>query len=55
MVVGENGSFVTQRQLPKMALIKPIITDEYLILTADSVPELKILIEPPKTKRNCRC
>ena len=54
MVVDENGSFVTQRQLPKMALITPLVSDGCLIITAEGMPELKVSIEPPTEKRNCR-
>ena len=54
MVVDEKGSFVTQRQLPKMALIKPVIKGDNLILTADGMPDLTVSIIPPSDKRNCR-
>ena len=34
MLVDENGSFLTQRQLPKMALIKLSVEGNYLVMSA---------------------
>ena len=34
MIVNEQGQFVTQRQLPKLATIQPILTAEGLLLTS---------------------
>lgn len=54
MVIDENGNFLTGRQLPKMLLIKPKVTKDYLILTADGQKDLKVPIKPPENLLNCR-
>jgi uncharacterized protein YcbX len=54
MVIDENGNFLTGRQLPKMLLIKPRVTKDYLILTADGQKDLKVPVKPPKNLLNCR-
>jgi len=40
MVVDATGAFRTQRELPRMALIHPQISDAGLTLTAEGMPEL---------------
>jgi len=54
MVIDENGNFLTARQLPKMVLIKPKVTKDYLILTTDGKKDLKVPIKPP-TKNQLKC
>lgn len=54
MIIDDKGSFITQRQLPKMALIKPVIHSSYLTLTAESMADIQVPLEPPSDKRNCR-
>lgn len=48
MIVDENGSFKTQRQYPKMALIELSIDGEYFILNANWSKKgpLKVAISP---------
>lgn len=45
MVVDERGVFVTQRQIPTMALIKPQIIGDRLILRAPDMAPLLLLLE----------
>lgn len=42
MVVDGEGRFLTQRQLPRMALIDTELTDESLVLRAPGMPELEV-------------
>ena len=51
----KTGSFRTQRQLPKMALIQPSIQDNSIILNAPGKQPLFIPIElNTNNKINCR-
>lgn len=54
MVVDENGSFLTQRQIPKLALIKISIGEECLVFNAPNKDPIKVPLEHPKKKRQCR-
>jgi len=42
MLVDSEGQFLSQRKLPRMALIKTALTDKYLILSADGREDLLI-------------
>ena len=42
MVVDANGDFLTQRSHPRMALIRPEITDQHLLMHAPGVESLQI-------------
>ncbi len=42
MLVNEKGRFLTQRELPRMALVRPRITDVGLELTAPGMPPLEV-------------
>lgn len=42
MLVDENGQFLSQRRLPKMALIKPRIAEDRLILSAPSQDDITL-------------
>ena len=42
MVVDGKNQFLTQRKLPRMALIKPSLNDTFLVLTAPSMSEISI-------------
>ena len=42
MLVDGEGQFLSQRKLPRMALIKTALTDEHLILSADGMENLQI-------------
>ncbi|RNA29199.1 mitochondrial amidoxime-reducing component 1 [Brachionus plicatilis] len=55
MIVDSNGSFRTQRQIPKMALIKPSVEGDFLVFNAPQQNTLKIPIKNPnKNTINCR-
>jgi uncharacterized protein YcbX len=45
MVVTEDGQFMTQRQWPAMARIRPSISDTHLMLQAPGVPALRIALD----------
>jgi uncharacterized protein len=42
MVVGEDGGFLTQRELPRMALIEPRLGPTALQVSAPGMPQLKV-------------
>jgi len=42
MIVGANGRFVTQRELPRLALLVPSLSDLELQLRAPGMPELTV-------------
>ena len=46
MLIDEQGQFLTQRKLPKMALIKTAILAEQLIVSAPAMPDLSISLKP---------
>lgn len=55
MIVDEKGSFRTQRQLPKMALISLSYTSDDLVLNYPDKGSINISLTPPKNKKtNCR-
>ena len=45
MVVDADGEFLTQRSHPRMALIRPEITDQHLVLHAPDQPSLTIALQ----------
>jgi uncharacterized protein YcbX len=45
MVVEDNGKFLTQREHPKMALIKPSLDEDRLVVRATGMPVLEIPFE----------
>jgi len=45
MIVDDNGSFVSQRQVPEMALIVPTIGATSLLLTAPGMPDAEAPLE----------
>lgn len=47
MVVNADGQFVTQRELPRMALITPAIEKGILTLTAPDMPPISVPLEMP--------
>ena len=58
VVVRSNGDFVTQRQLPKMALIQTEVRGATMALNAPGMPPLTIPLAPSFTTDNvvnCRC
>jgi hypothetical protein len=66
MIVNENGSFQSQRQLPKMALIRVGLKSDHFLLESPESAEtaLQVPFNPPpapltpsdsqKVKRKCR-
>lgn len=50
MLVDENGAFISQRRLPRMALIRIRIGPGRLGVEAPGMPELEIPISPPGGK-----
>ena len=44
MIVNRSGKFVTQRDLPRMALIRPLLVESVLRLTAPDMPDLDVPI-----------
>ena len=48
MVVDEGGRFLTQREHPRMALIRPGLTDDALTLDAPAMPTLQAPLVPPQ-------
>lgn len=51
MVVKENGWFITQRQFPRMALIRPEVTANGLVLRAPDMPDITVPIREGKGVR----
>ncbi|MBC8210222.1 MAG: MOSC N-terminal beta barrel domain-containing protein [Gammaproteobacteria bacterium] len=51
MLVDQQGQFLTQRQHPQMARIKPRITDNSLLISADDCVPLEIPLESPARQR----
>lgn len=55
MIIDQSGSFRTQRQLPKMALVKQAVEGNYLILSAPDRESIKISVDYPTDKKvKCR-
>ena len=48
MLVDAQQQFLSQRSLPKMALIKTHITDHQLIVSAPDMPDLALSLAPPE-------
>jgi uncharacterized protein YcbX len=51
MVVEPNGMFLTQRTLPRMALIEPQLSDQTLSLTGPSFPAIQVAREAVNAPR----
>lgn len=45
MILGQSGQFMTQRQWPRMALIRPSLTADVLRLSAPDMPDLDIALD----------
>lgn len=54
MLVDSNFSFLSQRKLPKMALIHQRLSGDSIILSAPGKSDLKVPIKTPETKIQCR-
>jgi len=46
MLVDERGQFLSQRELPRMALISVRLAPEHLIVGAPGLPDLEVPLEP---------
>lgn len=46
MVVEPDGSFVTQRDTPRLATIQPTVAGDALVLSAPDAPEIRLPLEP---------
>ncbi len=46
MVVNDKGRFLTQRELPRMVLVRPEVLENGLRLTAPGMPELEVSSRP---------
>ena len=46
MLIDNAGQFLSQRQLPQMALIKTALTDRHLILSASGMENLSLPLKP---------
>lgn len=45
MVVDSEGMFITQRELPQLAVIQPSLNDDTLSITAPGMPEIHVLLQ----------
>lgn len=55
MIVDINtGSFKTQRQMPKMALMEVSVSPDGLVITVPGKNALKVPFQPTHQKMNCR-
>jgi len=51
MIVTPEGDFVTQREQPRLALVRPELSDGSLVLRAPGMPELTLPVVPASRKR----
>ncbi len=51
MVVDLTGDFVTQREEPRLALVRPALVDHSLVLRAPGMPELPLPLVPRTRER----
>jgi uncharacterized protein YcbX len=51
MVVDLAGEFMTQREEPRLALVRPALMDHSLVLRAPGMPEIAIPLEPHERGR----
>lgn len=54
MIIDSNGNFLTQRQLPRMVLIKPKITNDFMILTANGKQDCYVPLKATANLIKCR-
>lgn len=54
MLIDENFSFLSQRKMPKMALIHQRLSNDSIILSAPGKKDLKIAIKTPEHLIKCR-
>jgi MOSC domain-containing protein len=51
MIVSLTGEFVTQREEPRLALIRPVLQRDSLVLRAPGMPDLALPLVPPAKDR----
>ncbi len=51
MIVGPNGRFVTQRELPRLALLAPALAETALVVRAPTMPELTVPFTEAERRR----
>ncbi len=51
MIIDQNNQFLSQRKLQKMALIKPAIVDQQLVLSAPEMGKIKFSLQTPNTSK----
>lgn len=51
MVIDKQGVMLTQRQISRMCLIQPVLTDSGIMLTADGLQDIKVDIPLPADKK----
>jgi uncharacterized protein YcbX len=51
MVANLTGRFLTQREEPRLALVRPALMPDSLVLRAPGMPELELPLVPPKAER----
>jgi uncharacterized protein YcbX len=51
MVLDLTGEFITQREEPRLALVRPALTDQSLVLRAPGMPDLSLPLVPPAGDR----
>ena len=54
MMVDETNSFLSQRKMPKMALIHQKLVGDHLVLSAPGKRDLKVPVSMPRNKIKCR-
>jgi len=52
MVIDDNGHFVTQRQLPRMCLIQPVLNETGVVLQAPQMQDCNIAIDALTEKKS---
>ena len=51
MVVDSSGTFITQREIPRMALIKPVLDSSGMTVNAPDMPTLRVSCFSPERER----
>lgn len=54
MLISKTGSFLSQRRVPKMALIRQKYENNHIILSAPGKDDIKFSIEIPSEIIECR-
>lgn len=53
MVVDSSGMFITQREIPRMALIKPVLDSGGMTVNAPDMPTLRVPYSSQNHERHC--